>query len=149
MLAEEQRRGVGTLTFYKDFSHRVARTTARLSQLLTGLKADGKRIACYGAAAKGATLVNYLGLGEGFFDYVVDRNPHKQAKLMPGQRIPIGHPDRLLEDQPDYVLLLVWNFANEVLRDQAAYQEAGGRFIIPVPDPHIIDPGSLPLSSVA
>jgi hypothetical protein len=99
-------------------------------------------MACYGAAAKGATLVNYLDLGEGFFEFVADANPHKQGKYMPGQRISIRHPDQLVAEQPDYVLLLVWNFAGEVMRQQAAYRERGGSFIIPVPEPSIVGPGA-------
>jgi hypothetical protein len=71
---------------------------------------------------------------------VVDANPYKQGKYMPGQRIPIRHPDQLLADQPDHVLLLVWNFAGEVLRQQAAYRKAGGNFIMPVPEPRIVLP---------
>ena len=106
-----------------------------LADLLVSERAKGKRIACYGAAAKGATLVNYLDLGEGFFEFVADANPYKQGKYMPGQRIPIRHPDQLVADQPDYVLLLVWNFAGEVMRQQATYRERGGSFIIPVPEP--------------
>jgi hypothetical protein len=100
-------------------------------------------MACYGAAAKGATLVNYLDLGEGFFEFVADANTHKQGKYMPGQRISIRHPDQLVAEQPDYVLLLVWNFAGEVMRQQAAYRERGGSFIIPVPEPCIVEPGAL------
>jgi C-methyltransferase-like protein len=83
-------------------------------------------------------LVNYLELGEGFFEFVVDANPHKQGKYLPGQRIPIRHPDHLLASQPECVLLLVWNFAGEILRQQAFYRERGGRFIIPVPEPWIV-----------
>ena len=90
-----------------------------LAGLLVSERAKGKRIACYGAAAKGATMVNYLDLGEGFFEFVADANPYKQGKYMPGQHIPIRHPDQLVADQPDYVLLLVWNFAGEVMRQQA------------------------------
>jgi len=80
-------------------------------QLARLREANGKRIACYGAAAKGATMVNYLNLGEGFFEFVADANAYKQGKYMPGQRIPIRHPDQLVAHQPDYVLLLAWNFA--------------------------------------
>jgi hypothetical protein len=87
-------------------------------------------------------LVNYLDLGAGFFEFVADANPHKQGKYMPGQRISIRHPDQLVAEQPDYVLLLVWNFAGEVMRQQAAYRERGGSFIIPVPEPSIVGPGA-------
>lgn len=140
LFAEEARLGVDKLAFYTDFANRVRALRQSLAGLLAAERAKGKRIVCYGAAAKGATLVNYLDLGEGFFEFVVDANPYKQGKYMPGQRIPIRHPDQLLADQPDYVLLLVWNFAGEVLRQQAPYRKRGGSFIIPVPEPHIVLP---------
>jgi SAM-dependent methyltransferase len=137
----ERALGVDRARWYEHFSSRVVRLGNSLIELLRAEKKRGKRIACYGAAAKGSTLINYLDLGPGFFEYAVDANPHKQGKFMPGQRIPIVHPDRLAETQPDLVLLLVWNFAGEVLRQQSAYRAAGGRFIIPIPEPHVIEPG--------
>jgi SAM-dependent methyltransferase len=140
LLAHEAELGVNKVAFYDDFADRVRALRQSLAELLISEKAKGKRIACYGAAAKGATLLNYLDLREGFFEFVVDANPYKQGKYMPGQRIPIRHPDRLLADQPDHVLLLVWNFAGEVLRQQASFRERGGSFIIPVPEPRIVPP---------
>jgi C-methyltransferase C-terminal domain len=140
LYAHETELGVDKAAFYGSFAERVRAVRASLASLLLSEKSKGKRIACYGAAAKGATLVNYLDLGEGFFDFVVDANPHKQGKYMPGQRIAIRHPDQLLAHQPDDVLLLVWNFAGEVLRQQATYRRRGGSFIIPVPQPCIVPP---------
>jgi len=142
LFADEAALGVGKVSFYNDFAHRVRALRVSLVDLLVSEKAKGKRIACYGAAAKGATLVNYLDLGETFFEFVADVNPFKQGKYMPGQHIPIRHPDQLVADQPDYVLLLVWNFAGEVMRQQRTYRERGGSFIIPVPEPCIVPPGA-------
>ena len=143
LFAHEAALGVDKVSFYNDFAERVRSLRGSLADLLLSEKAKGKRIACYGAAAKGATLVNYLDLGENFFEFVADANPYKHGKYMPGQHIPIRHPDQLMADQPDYVLLLVWNFAGEVMRQQATYRERGGSFIIPVPEPCVVPPGAL------
>jgi len=140
LFAHEAALGVDKVSFYNGFADRVRTLRDSLAGLLVSERAKGKRIACYGAAAKGATLVNYLDLGEGFFEFVADANAYKQGKYMPGQRIPIRHPDRLMAEQPDYVLLLVWNFAGEVMRQQANYRERGGSFIIPIPEPCIVPP---------
>ena len=131
LLRHEKALGVDQSAWYETFADRVSSLRDSLVALLRAEKARGKRIACYGAAAKGSTMINFLNLGPGFFDFVADANPHKQGKYMPGQRIPISHPDRIAADRPDFVLLLVWNFAGEVLRQQSAYRQAGGRFIIP------------------
>ena len=143
LFAHEAALGVDKVSFYNDFAERVRSLRGSLADLLLSEKAKGKRIACYGAAAKGATLVNYLDLGENFFEFVADANPYKHGKYMPGQHIPIRHPDQLMADQPDYVLLLVWNFAGEVMRQQSTYRERGGSFIIPVPEPCVVPPGAL------
>jgi hypothetical protein len=137
-LAHETARGLDTLHYYRDFSRRVDTLKDDLSALLRRLKAEGATIAAYGAAAKGATLINTVGIGPDLLDFVVDRNVHKQGKYMPGQRLPIRPTEALLEAQPDYVLLLAWNFADEILRQEAEYHARGGRFIIPVPTPRIV-----------
>jgi SAM-dependent methyltransferase len=144
---EEERLGVDRDDYYVDFSARVLELKSSLAALLTKEKQNGRRIACYGAAAKGATLLNFLDLGNGFFDFVADANPFKQGKFMPGQRIPIVHPERLLADGPDNVLLLSWNFAGEILHQQDNYRKAGGRFVIPIPKPRIIGPDDRPSDS--
>lgn len=143
LLRHEKALGVDQSGWYETFADRVSSLRDSLVAMLRAEKARGKRIACYGAAAKGSTMINYLNLGPGFFDFVVDANPHKQGKFMPGQKIPISHPDRLAADQPDFVLMLVWNFAGEVLRQQRAYRQAGGRFIIPIPAPRIVEPAEI------
>lgn len=137
-LKSEREIGLDTLAYFEGFSDRVQTLKAKLLGLLRRLKSKGHTIAAYGAAAKGATLVNYVGIGPDLIDYVCDRNVHKLGKYMPGAAIPIREPDALLHEPPDYVLLLAWNFADEILVQQSAYREAGGRFIIPVPDPVIV-----------
>jgi hypothetical protein len=109
-----------------------------LRGLLSDLKGGGARLAAYGAAAKGSTLLNYFRIGRETIDFVADRSTYKQGRLMPGVRIPVVEPGRLLAEQPDYVLLLTWNFADEILEQQAEYRRRGGRFIIPVPEVRVV-----------
>jgi len=110
-----------------------------LRALLLDLKSHGKTIAAYGAAAKGATLLNYTGIDTDVLDFVVDRNVHKQGRHMPGVKLPILAPESLLEAQPDYTLILPWNFADEIQTQQAEYVSRGGRFILPIPRPRILE----------
>lgn len=132
-LREERERGVDRPDFYRHFAGRVETIRSELSALLQGLKAEGARLAGYGAAAKGTIMLNYVGIGPDVLDFVVDRNTHKHGMHMPGVHIPIVGPEALLEQSPDYVLILAWNFQAEIVGQQAAFTEAGGRFIVPVP----------------
>jgi SAM-dependent methyltransferase len=137
-LASERAGGLTELGYYEAFADRVGGVKHDLLELLHELRRDGKRIAAYGAAAKGSTLINYVGIGSDLVDYVVDRNVHKHGLHMPGTHLPIGDPSVLVEDRPDYLLLLAWNYHDEIVRQQAEYRELGGRFIVPVPTPRIV-----------
>lgn len=138
LLEQERAEGIDSFGYYQDFSSRVLRLKESLLGLLTKIKSDGKSIACYGAAAKGSTLINFVGIGRELVDFVVDRNVHKHGCFMPGQHIPILPVEELLRRKPDYTLMLSWNFANEILSQQADYRNAGGRFIIPIPEPLVV-----------
>ncbi len=137
-LAHEREAGVDRPDFYRAFGSRVSMLREQLMSLLGELRRDGARIAAYGAAAKGATLLNACGIGTDLVEYVVDRNPHKVGRLMPGTHQPIRPVQTLLEDQPEAVLLLAWNFEDEVLEQQAAYRAVGGKFVVPVPEPRLV-----------
>lgn len=141
LLEEEASWGVGSDAFYSDFHAKVERVRQNLAALLSRIKADGKRIAVYGASAKSTTLLHYFGIGRETLEYVVDRSTAKQGLFTPGTRLPIHAPNRLLEDRPDYVLLLAWNFAEEIMRQQQAYLDLGGRFIIPIPELRVVQAG--------
>ena len=134
LLAEEQAWGVERPECYLDFGKRVDQLRSELLTLLTQLKGRGKRIAVYGASAKGSTLLNCFGIGNDLLDFVVDRSTVKQGYYTPGTHLKIFAPEKLIEDQPDYCLLLSWNFAEEILAQQDEYRRAGGKFIIPIPE---------------
>lgn len=134
LLAEERSWGVSRPEAYRHFGQRVERLKRELLSLLHDAKASGKRIAVYGASAKGSTLLNYFGIGRELIDFVVDRSPVKQGRFTPGTHLRIHAPEKLAEAQPDYCLLLSWNLASEVLEQQARYRQAGGKFIIPIPE---------------
>ncbi|MGH9437793.1 MAG: class I SAM-dependent methyltransferase [Terriglobia bacterium] len=138
MLADEHARGVDQLSFYQGFAQRVEKLKGEIQKQLGELKGKGKRLAGYGAAAKGSTLLNYCGIGRETLDFVVDRSTYKQGLYMPGVRLPIFPPDKLLESQPDNVLLLTWNFAEEIMQQQAEYRRRGGQFVIPIPEMRVL-----------
>jgi SAM-dependent methyltransferase len=138
LLSEEGARGLGRVGYYLEFAAKVREIRRELRALLVKLKRQGKRIAAYGAAAKGATLINYVDIGKDLIDFVVDRNTHKQGLYMPGKHLPILAPEKLVEERPDYTLLLTWNFSDEILQQQEHYRRLGGKFIIPIPHPCVV-----------
>jgi 2-polyprenyl-3-methyl-5-hydroxy-6-metoxy-1,4-benzoquinol methylase len=139
---EEEDLGIESIEYYSSFSQRVGDAREEISSFLRDLRGLGARLAGYGAAAKGTMLLNSLSLEAGTIEYVVDSTPYKQGRLIPGVRVPIESPDRLVEDPPDYVLLLAWNVAREIIDREADYVAQGGRFIIPLPSPYVVTQSS-------
>ena len=137
-LRSEQENDVDSLSYYTEFGTRVEKLRADLRNLLDDLAERGAEVAGYGAAAKGTSLLAYCGIGREDLTYIADRNVHKQGKFMPGARIEIVAPSRIESDPPDYLLILPWNFGDEIRSQQTDFREAGGRFIVPVPTPVIL-----------
>jgi 2-polyprenyl-3-methyl-5-hydroxy-6-metoxy-1,4-benzoquinol methylase len=138
-LAQDERAaGLDQLAVHSKFSDRAKATKRLLLKLLISLKKEGKTIVGYGAPAKGTTLLNYCGIGTDFLDFTVDRNPAKQGRLVPGTGIPIRAPEAIRAAKPDYVLILPWNIAEEIMADLAEIKTWGGRFIVPIPEPKIV-----------
>lgn len=138
LLAEERADGIDRFDYYASFGERVETLRQKLVDLLARLKAEGARIVGYGAAAKGTILLNSCGIDARFLDYVVDRNPHKQGRYVPGVRLLIKSPEVLATDRPDVLLILPWNITEEIMRQQHAFRAAGGRFIVPIPEPVLL-----------
>jgi SAM-dependent methyltransferase len=135
MAAAERQAGLNSIGRYRKFAADVERNRGLLRKLLSDLRSEGRSIAAYGAPAKGNTLLNYCGIDTSWLPFTVDKNELKVGLHTPGMHIPVRPVSALLEAQPDGVLILAWNFASEIMSQQQAYRDRGGRFITPVPEP--------------
>jgi hypothetical protein len=133
----EEQAGITTLAYYAAFDEQVKETKRKLLELLIATRRAGKTIVGYGAPGKGNTLLNYCGIRADFLDYTVDRNPYKQGKFLPGTHIPILHPDQIRATRPDFVMILPWNFKDEIMEQVGYIREWGGKFIVPIPEAQV------------
>ena len=138
LLAEEHRARLDGPAIYTSFSEKAKRTKRALLEFMISAKNAGKRIAGYGAPAKGNTLLNYCGIRTDLLDYTVDRSPHKQGLLLPGTRIPVFGPAKIMETRPDYILILPWNLQDEICGQMAGIRDWGGKFVVPIPEVTVI-----------
>jgi SAM-dependent methyltransferase len=138
LIAEEKAAGLDNLATYASFQDKTYSAKRAILSLLCDLKVKGHAIAAYGAPAKGNTLLNFIGARTDFIDFTVDRNPNKQGLFLPGTAVPVLPVEALVERKPDYVLILPWNLASEIMDEQSALCAGGSRFIIPMPRPTIV-----------
>jgi len=134
LLKKEKDFGLETILTYKSFMIKVEIIKKNLKEFFISSKNDGKKIVCYGAAAKGNTLLNYCGIGLDFIDYVVDRNPHKQGLFLPGTHIPIKSPEEVKKTKPDFLVILPWNLKKEIMEQMSFIREWEGKFVVPIPE---------------
>lgn len=126
--------GLTGIDYYRSFHQRVKKTKRKLLKFLIMAREEGKTVVGYGAPGKGNTLLNYCGIRTDLLDYTVDRNPYKQGKYLPGTHIPIYQPEKILETRPDYVLILPWNFKEEIMIQNEFIRDWGGQFVVPIPE---------------
>jgi 2-polyprenyl-3-methyl-5-hydroxy-6-metoxy-1,4-benzoquinol methylase len=134
MKEKETAFGLTRMATYTAFGKKVEATKRKLLKFLTDAKSAGKKVAAYGAAAKGVTLMNYCNIRDNLVDYVVDKSPHKQNHFMPGVRLPIHSPKKVFDTKPDYLLILPWNLKKEISDQMAGIRDWGGQFVVPIPE---------------
>jgi len=138
LLEKEKQFGLKNISTYTNFTKNVEKVKEKLQEFFITAKKSGKKIVCYGAAAKGNTLLNYCEIGNEFIDYIVDQNPHKQKLFLPGTHIPIKDPDEIRKTKPDYVVIIPWNLKEEIMEQMKYIQDWRGKFMIPIPEVSII-----------
>jgi hypothetical protein len=136
--AREESSGYKKLETYTSFELRARETKNKLLSLLIEAKRAGKRVAAYGAPGKGNTLLNYCGIRTDYIEFTVDKNPYKQGKFLPGTHIPIYSPDKIDQEKPDYIVILPWNFKDEIMAQLAHTRSWGAKFIIPIPEATLV-----------
>ena len=138
LLEKEKQFGLENISTYENFTKNVKEIKEKLQEFFITAKKSGKKIVCYGAAAKGNTMLNYCKIGNEFIDYVVDQNPYKQKLFLPGTHIPIKSPDEIQKTKPDYVVIIPWNLKEEIMEQVKYIQDWGGKFMIPIPEVSIV-----------
>ena len=138
LLKEEEKNGIDDIRMLQKFAKRVQILKSELHKTLVQIKRRGKTVAAYGAAAKGNILLNFCGISNKLIEFAVDSTPYKQGLYTPGSKIPIFPESEIVKRRPDYVLILAWNFAEEIMNKQKQYKTRGGRFIIPVPQVTVV-----------
>jgi SAM-dependent methyltransferase len=138
LLEKEKQCGLENISTYTNFTKKVEDVKGKLQEFFISAKNSGKKIVCYGAAAKGNTLLNYCNIGNNFIEYVVDQSPYKQGLFLPGTNIPIKSPDEIQKTKPDYLIIIPWNLKEEIMEEIKYIQNWGGKFMIPIPEVKII-----------
>lgn len=138
LLEQERTRGLASPATYQRFAEGVRRSCRELMSLLTDLRAQGHSVVGYGATAKSATVINYCGIGPELLPFICDSTPAKHGRLTPGTHIPVRPPAAFCDPYPDYALLFAWNHAEEIMAKERGFRESGGRWILYVPDVHIV-----------
>jgi len=139
LINEEHQFGLSNIETFRNFSNKVEYVQEKLLSFLNTAKKEGKKVVCYGAAAKGNTLLNYCKVDSSLVDYIVDKNPYKQGKFLPGSHLPIKSPDEILKTKPSFVLILPWNIKDEIINQMNHIRKWGGKFVVPIPEVNIID----------
>ena len=138
LLEKEEKTGITDIKYYSNFSDKALKVKINLLMFLAEQKKKGKKVAAYGAAAKGNTLLNYCGVKNDMISFVVDANPHKQDKFLPASHIPVLNESHLRSNKPDFVLILPWNLKDEITAQLEYIKEWNGKFVVPIPELQII-----------
>jgi len=139
LIENERTAGLDQLAAYSSFHSRMRAAKHALLKFMVEARDAGQTIVGYGAPAKGNTLLNYCGIGTDFLEYTVDRNPYKQGRYLPGTHIPVFAPEHISDTKPDYVLILPWNIRDEIVGQMSHIRGWGGRFVVPIPRPQVIE----------